>query len=146
MAGLYLSTPGISYMFYHLSENTLMNENKQYFLNKAEEYIRPALEKINKEKPYFILGSAGIYAVATALYHAKGDQNRFHQYGQIFNQLSEYFKQPDVSSCGADELFVGRAGITKLLTSFINLFLYKYRLYYGSIVVVKDDQCTFTKT
>ncbi|XP_076275831.1 lanC-like protein 3 isoform X1 [Rhynchophorus ferrugineus] len=109
-AGLYLSTTGISYMFYHLSENTLMNEKRDDYLNNAEEYIKPALEKINREKPYFILGSAGVYAVATAVYHAKGDHDQFHKYGQIFNQISEYFKQPDVSNCGADELFVGRAG------------------------------------
>jgi hypothetical protein len=65
-------------MFYHMSLSPAFVEEKCNLLGKGLEYIEPALEyaqrhKTDKsQKSAFLLGNAGIYAVAAALYHAVG--------------------------------------------------------------------------
>ena len=77
--GLYVGIAGIGYMFYHLSQSSTLSAEKLKFLNKGLEYIEPSLEYAKRykddksQKSAFLLGNAGIYAVAAALYHAAGE-------------------------------------------------------------------------
>jgi hypothetical protein len=73
--GLYVGIAGISYMFYHMSLSPTFVEEKSKLLGKGLEYIEPALEYAQRhktDKSAFLLGNAGIYAVAAALFHAVG--------------------------------------------------------------------------
>jgi hypothetical protein len=76
--GLYVGVAGIGYMFYHMSLSPTFVGEKSKLLEKGLQYIQPALEyaeckKSDKsQKSAFLLGSAGIYAVAAAVYHALG--------------------------------------------------------------------------
>lgn len=63
-----------------------------------------------KDSPSFILGPAGVYAVAAALHHSEGDVNRTMQYREQYYKAAKYCCEPNFLSCGSDELFVGRAG------------------------------------
>lgn len=114
--GVYLGTAGISYMFYHLSKTPTFSSNKEGYLSRALQYIQPALRvsqisaKHNKEMPSFILGPAGVYAVAAVLYHSVGDENQSKNFREQFYHAAKYCKQQNFLGCGSDELFVGRAG------------------------------------
>jgi hypothetical protein len=76
--GLYVGIAGISYMFYHMSLSPAFIEEKSKLLGKGLEYIEPALEYAQRhkreksQKSAFLLGNAGIYAVAAVLYHGVG--------------------------------------------------------------------------
>lgn len=76
--GLYVGIAGIGYMFYYMSLSPAFVEEKSNLLRKGLEYIEPALEYVQRHKAdksnksAFLLGNAGIYAVAAALYHALG--------------------------------------------------------------------------
>lgn len=114
--GIYLGTAGVAYMFYHLSKIPLLSDRKSTFLNKAVEYIKPALvvsgylADKKKDVPSFILGNCGVYAVASAIYNAVGDEYQSKHYRQLYNEAANYCKNPRFLACGSDELFVGRAG------------------------------------
>lgn len=114
--GVYLGTAGISYMFYHLSKLPAFHDQKRDCLKKALQYLQPAVRvtqattKHNKDIPSFILGPAGVYAVAAVLYHAVGDENQSRHFREQFYDAAKYCRNPNFLSCGSDELFVGRAG------------------------------------
>nr|XP_023019733.1 lanC-like protein 3 homolog [Leptinotarsa decemlineata] len=113
--GIYLGTAGITYMFYHLSKIQTLLGNKEY-LNKAIEYLKPALNVAscvsskNTDMPSFILGNCGIYAVASAVYKAVGDETRSEHFMSCYYKAANICKEQNFLSCGSDELFVGRAG------------------------------------
>lgn len=114
--GIYLGTAGISYMYYHLSKIPTLSEAKSEYLKKAVEYIKPATvvasytaEK-KKNVPSFILGNCGVYAVASAVFKAVGDETQSKHYRQLYYEAAGYCKDPKFLACGSDELFVGRAG------------------------------------
>ncbi|KAJ8924535.1 hypothetical protein NQ315_007333 [Exocentrus adspersus] len=115
--GVYLGTAGIAYMFYHLSKIPILSENRSDYLNKALEYLKPALVVATystgnnrKDSPSFILGNSGIYAVAAAVYKAVGDDRESNRYRQVYYEAAQICKEPKFLNCGSDELFVGRAG------------------------------------
>lgn len=116
--GLYLGTAGIAYMFYHLSKVPALSSKKNEFLMKALEYTKPSVTVAayvaNKKKdvPSFILGNAGIYAVAAAVFNAVGDESQRNQFCKLFYDAANICKDTNFLDCGSDELFVGRTGKT----------------------------------
>ncbi|KAH1016172.1 hypothetical protein HUJ04_007440 [Dendroctonus ponderosae] len=113
--GIYLGTAGIGYMFYHVSKHSTFSFNKDIYLQKALQYIQPALKaaqstKSLKDFPSFILGPAGVYAVAAVLYNSIGDANQSQYFRELYYESSKYCSEPNFLNCGSDELFVGRAG------------------------------------
>lgn len=117
--GIYLGTAGIAYMFYHLSKVPTLSENRSEYLNRALEYLKPAIvvatlsTSNRKDVPSFILGNCGIYAVAAAIYKAIGDIPQSNQYRQLYYEAARICKESRFLNCGSDELFVGRAGNLK---------------------------------
>lgn len=77
--GLYGGVGGIGYMFYHMSESPLYSAEKEQLIQKGLDYIKAALQYTHQNVPRrqteecaFLLGPAGIYAVAAALHNAAG--------------------------------------------------------------------------
>lgn len=66
-------------------------------------------EKRTKHLPSFILGNGGVYAVASAIFQASGDNNSSAMYRDKYLRVGQICKSPFLE-CGDDELFVGRAG------------------------------------
>ncbi|KAL0820628.1 hypothetical protein ABMA28_006465 [Loxostege sticticalis] len=107
--GLYVGVTGVAFMFHYLSKNPLLSENKRQYLEKAMEYLKPALETSAGDKTSFLLGDAGTYALAAVLMKELGDeqyQDMLKMYKSLYNQ----FLNPKFLKCGGDEFFVGRAG------------------------------------
>lgn len=117
--GIYLGTAGIAYMFYHLSKVPTLISQRNENLNKALEYLKPAIVVANhlasnrKDVPSFMLGNCGVYAVAAAIYKAIGDIPQSNNYRQLYYEAGNICKEPKFLNCGSDELFVGRAGNIK---------------------------------
>lgn len=113
--GLYLGAAGVAYMFYYLSKVPSLRKQQHLFIGNAVEYIQPALhvaakcETKTKHLPSFLLGNSGIYAVASAIYHASKDLKLANFYREKFLRIAPVCKNPFLDS-GEDELFVGRAG------------------------------------
>lgn len=114
--GLYVGIAGIGYMFYHLSQSPALSAEKSKFLKKGLEYIEPSLQYAERhrddksQKSAFLLGNAGVYAVAAALYHAAGDKESCDRYLKRYVDGAANCKPLNFLECGGDELFVGRAG------------------------------------
>lgn len=73
--GLYVGVAGIGYMFYHMSLSPTFVGERCKLLEKGLEYIQPALEYAERnksQKSAFLVGNAGIYAIAAAVYHTLG--------------------------------------------------------------------------
>lgn len=77
--GLYVGVGGIGYMLYHVSQSVSFSSEKSLLLQKGLEYIKAAIHFSNQSVPVrqaeecaFLLGPAGIYAVAASLHHAAG--------------------------------------------------------------------------
>ncbi|KAJ2948575.1 hypothetical protein O0L34_g7828 [Tuta absoluta] len=107
--GLYVGVTGISYMFYYLAKNPVLSDNKTLYLQKATEYLKPAMETSAGDKTSFLLGDAGTYALATAIFKELGDEcykHTLHQYTALYQS----YLNPKFLKCGGDELFVGRSG------------------------------------
>lgn len=103
--GLYVGVAGIAYSLYHISKNPLLVEKKEVYIKKAVEYINPCLG--TKRDSSFLLGSAGIFALAAALFKKAGAP--YDKYVKFYKQLySTHLIH--TSDNGDDELFVGRAG------------------------------------
>ncbi|CAK1584273.1 unnamed protein product [Parnassius mnemosyne] len=107
--GLYVGITGVSFMFYYLSKNPLLSEYKNVYIEKAQEYLRPALECSAGESTSFLLGDAGTYALAAVLLKEKGD-GRFSEFLKKYKALYSQYLNPKFLKCGGDEFFVGRAG------------------------------------
>lgn len=107
--GLYVGITGVSYMFYYLSKNPLLSDNKSVYLQKSLEYLKPALESSAGDKTSFLLGDAGTYALATVLYKELGDEHSAEML-KIYKSLYSHYMNPKFLKCGGDEFFVGRAG------------------------------------
>lgn len=107
--GLYVGISGVSFMFYYLSKNPFLSENKKFYLEKSIEYLRPALETSAGDKTSFLLGDAGSYALATVLNKELGDEH-YKDTLQMYKTLHSQYLNPKFLKCGGDEFFVGRAG------------------------------------
>ncbi|XP_018334169.1 lanC-like protein 3 homolog [Agrilus planipennis] len=114
--GVYLGTAGVSYMFYHISKIPTFIDQKDVLLKSGLEYLKPALKVAlkcaprTKDVPAFILGNSGIYAVASVLFNALGNEKECLRYKELFNKAGNIVKEKRFLECGSDELFVGRAG------------------------------------
>lgn len=114
--GLYLGTAGIAYMYYKLSQSSSFQQHSVALLDKAEEYVKPALvvakkaEHRTKDVPGFVLGICGVYAIASVVYHAKGKESESFMYREMYDKAAGLCLVKDFLRCGGNELFVGRAG------------------------------------
>lgn len=115
--GLYVGIGGIAYMYYHLSKIAALSDKRQEFLKKGLEYISAAERYTNETRirepadlTGFLLGYAGIHAVAAALYKEVGDTRKEEKHLSDYQRIATVCKPVDFLPCGGDELFVGRAG------------------------------------
>lgn len=65
--GLYVGIAGVAYMFYYLTKNTLLSENKAMYLEKCRDYINAMQETSAGDKTSFLLGDAGTYALTAVV-------------------------------------------------------------------------------
>ncbi|XP_049876637.1 lanC-like protein 3 [Pectinophora gossypiella] len=107
--GLYVGITGVAYMFYYLAKNPLFSENKKNYLEKGMEYLKPALETSAGDRTSFLLGDAGTYALAAALFKEMGD-DQYIESVKAYKSLYNSYLHPKFLKCGGDELFVGRSG------------------------------------
>ncbi|KAJ8717700.1 hypothetical protein PYW07_005630 [Mythimna separata] len=107
--GLYVGVTGVSYMFYYLSKNPVLSENKSMYLKQALDYLKPALEVSAGDKTSFLLGDAGTYSLATVLYKETGNESSAEML-KTYKSLYTQYLNPKFLKCGGDEFFVGRAG------------------------------------
>lgn len=107
--GIYIGITGVSYMFYYLSKNPMISENKAAYLQKALEYLQPALESSIGDKTSFLLGDIGTYAIATVLTKEVGD-DKFVDYLKLYKSVYKQYLNPRFLQNGGDEYFYGRSG------------------------------------
>lgn len=107
--GLYVGIAGVSYMFYYLAKNPLLSENKTQYIEKAVEYLTPALETSAGDRTSFLLGDAGTHALAMVLKRELGDET-FADHLKSYKSLYSQYLNRKFLKCGGDEFFVGRAG------------------------------------
>lgn len=112
--GLYDGPAGVAYMLYHLSECPLFSEQRSLYLKTAKHIIDASAKHADAEpdknmRAAFLLGGAGIYAVAAMVYKSLGLAD-FVKPLTRFRNLWEVCAPISFLECGSDELFVGRAG------------------------------------
>ena len=112
--GLYVGNAGVAYMFYYLSMHVDFADMKSTFLEQAMLYLRVSLEYTKKsgsrDATSFILGGAGVDAIASLIYQQAGDTNTSNKFADSYVKVGEKCLPIDFLRCGSDELFVGRAG------------------------------------
>ncbi|MEQ2208468.1 hypothetical protein XENOCAPTIV_001325 [Xenoophorus captivus] len=112
--GLYDGPAGVAYMLYHVSECPLFSEQRDVYLKTAKQIIDVSVRYADAEpdknmRAAFLLGGAGIYAVAAMIYKSLGLAD-FVKPLNKFRNLWEVCAPINFLECGSDELFVGRAG------------------------------------
>lgn len=112
--GLYDGPAGVAYMLYHVSECPLFSEHRDVYLKRAKQIIDVSVRYVDAEpdknmRAAFLLGGAGIYAVAAMIYKSLGLAD-FVKPLTKFRNLWEVCAPISFLECGSDELFVGRAG------------------------------------
>lgn len=114
--GLYVGIAGIAYMGFHLNRISQLREDSNNFVSFGIQYLMPALKHAEKskdstkEKSSFLLGNAGINAVAAVLFKAAKDNAKSLEYAKRYLQGANSCKPLKFLSSGGDELFVGRTG------------------------------------
>lgn len=113
--GLYGGVAGVAYMLYHVSQSPLFAGARERYLRSAKRLIDACARAEEWGEPdadtraAFLLGGAGVYAVATLVYHALGRSDYVQPLGK-FRALCAVCAPVSFLECGSDELFVGRAG------------------------------------
>lgn len=113
--GLYGGVAGVAYMLYHVSQSPLFAAARERYLRSAKRLIDACARAEEWGEPdadtraAFLLGGAGVYAVATLVYHALGRPDYVQPLGK-FRALCAVCAPVSFLECGSDELFVGRAG------------------------------------
>ncbi|XP_028292319.1 lanC-like protein 3 [Gouania willdenowi] len=112
--GLYDGPAGVAYMLYHVSECPLFSEHRDVYLKTAKQVIDVSVRYVDAEpdknmRAAFLLGGAGVYAVAALIYKALGLAD-FVKPLSKFRNLWDVCAPINFLECGSDELFVGRAG------------------------------------
>lgn len=113
--GLYGGVAGVAYMLYHVSQSPLFAGARERYLRSAKRLIDACARAEEWGEPdadtraAFLLGGAGVYAVATLVYHALGRSDYVQPLGK-FRSLCAVCAPVSFLECGSDELFVGRAG------------------------------------
>ncbi|GLH07166.1 LanC-like protein 3 homolog [Gryllus bimaculatus] len=114
--GLYVGVGGIGYMYYFLSQSPLCSVEKADFVKKGLNYIDASLSYIDShkgdhsQKSAFLLGYAGIYAVAAVLNNSAGNKEAAEKYLRKYIKAADNCMPVHYLRCGGDELLVGRAG------------------------------------
>lgn len=114
--GIYLGTAGVAYMYYSISKKDALKEHHNAFLEKAVEYIKPALNVVVKSShrikdgPSLLLGHCGVYAVAAVVFNESNNKWLSMKYYKLYVNLAKTCQKQNFLKCGSDELFVGRAG------------------------------------
>lgn len=114
--GLYVGIGGISYMFYFLSQLPLCSEEKNEFLQHGLKYLNATISYAegqkgdHSQKSAFLLGHAGIYAIAAVLNNAAGNKEAAEKYLKKYIKAGDNCTPVHYLRCGGDELLVGRAG------------------------------------
>lgn len=111
--GLYDGPAGVAYMLYHVSECALFSDHRDTSLKTSKQIIDVSVGYVDGEKDTnmqasFLLGGAGIYAVAAMVYKALGLAD-FVKPLTKFRNLWKICSPINFLECGSDELFVGRA-------------------------------------
>lgn len=114
--GLYGGVAGVAYMLYHVAQCPLFAPSREAYLRAARRVVDACLryqegsgEVDADTRAAFLLGGAGVYAVAALVYRALGLPD-FARPLDKFRELSEVCAPLSFLECGSDELFVGRAG------------------------------------
>ncbi|XP_078512246.1 lanC-like protein 3 [Lissotriton helveticus] len=112
--GLYSGPAGVAYMLYHVSESPLFAAQRERYLCRARSLLEPCLRRADSEpdrqaRAAFLLGGAGVYAVAALVYRALALPDFDEALGK-FRDLWRVCAQLTFLDCGSDELFVGRSG------------------------------------
>lgn len=112
--GLYDGPAGVAYMLYHVGECPLFSDHRDVYLKTAKQIIDASVKYVDAEpdknmRAAFLLGGAGVYAVAAMIYKSLGLAD-FVKPLTKFRNLWEVCAPINFLECGSDELFVGRAG------------------------------------
>lgn len=113
--GLYGGVAGVAYMLYHVAQCPLFAPSRDAYLRAARRVVDACLRHQERgggeadTRAAFLLGGAGVYAVAALVYRALGLPDFARPLGK-FRELSEVCAPLSFLECGSDELFVGRAG------------------------------------
>ncbi|KAM8975854.1 LOW QUALITY PROTEIN: lanC-like protein 3 [Pelodytes ibericus] len=112
-SGLYGGLAGVAYMLYHVSQCPLFS-SKSDSCQKASSIIESCVVYYDREqdretRASFLLGGAGVYAVAALIYKAMGRQD----FSGSLDKLKDLWRicvPVGFLECGSDKLFVGRSG------------------------------------
>ncbi|KAL5289061.1 LANCL3.2 family protein [Megaselia abdita] len=112
---IYVGSAGIAYMFWKMGKST---EVKTMFPTQelAEQYIKISKKNAkhhrrrSDDRCAFLLGNAGIYAVAAVISHSSGDSTSMQENLKLFLEGYDVCKNIEFASYGGDEVLVGRAG------------------------------------
>ncbi|XP_034610480.1 lanC-like protein 3 [Trachemys scripta elegans] len=114
--GLYGGLAGVAYMLYHAARCPLLAPARDTYLRAARRLIDACVRSEEEwgepdadTRAAFLLGGAGVYAVAALVYQALGLPDFGRLLGR-FRELSQICAPVTFLECGSDELFVGRAG------------------------------------
>lgn len=114
--GLYGGVAGVAYMLYHAAQCPLLAPSREAYLRAARRLVDACVryeeewgEPDADTRAAFLLGGAGIYAVAALIYRALGLPEFARPLGR-FCELCAVCAPITFLECGSDELFVGRAG------------------------------------
>ncbi|KAL5009687.1 hypothetical protein ScPMuIL_011992 [Solemya velum] len=115
--GLYVGSPGIAYALYYLSQqdNLATSTKRNDYLQSATMYLKISLDYCEKGRSSdppssFILGKAGVCAVAAMIYKVIGYTKKSDEQAARYAATADNCKKIDFFRNGSDELFVGRAG------------------------------------
>uniref|UniRef100_A0A0A9XEN6 LanC-like protein 3 homolog n=2 Tax=Lygus hesperus TaxID=30085 RepID=A0A0A9XEN6_LYGHE len=115
--GLYVGTCGNAYTLYHLSKKKRFAKERDEMLRVATEVLRTGVDIARRNKSRdpsdecgFLLGKAGIYALAAAVFHASGEDMMAQDCIKDFICAGSHCAPSSYARFGGDELFVGRAG------------------------------------
>ena len=112
--GLYLGNAGVAYMFYYLASIEELADMRHSFLEQSMMYLKVSQEYAKKsgsrDETSFILGRAGVDAIASLIFQMTGDTKTANRYEGQFAAVGEKCLPINFLQCGSDELFVGRAG------------------------------------
>ncbi|XP_033003079.1 lanC-like protein 3 isoform X1 [Lacerta agilis] len=114
--GLYGGVAGVAYMLYHVAQCPLFAPARDSYLRAAKQLVDACVryeedwgDADADTRAAFLLGGAGVYAVAALVYQALGLPDWARPLGK-FRELCELCAPVTFLDCGSDELFVGRAG------------------------------------
>ncbi|CAH2223176.1 lanC 3 [Pelobates cultripes] len=112
--GLYGGLAGVAYMLYQVSQSKLFSSQRESYLHRACTLIESCVlyydnEQDRETRASFLLGGAGVYAVAALIYKASGLKD-FNKPLEKFKELWRICVPLGFLECGSDELFVGRSG------------------------------------